>query len=277
MCLAIVKPVGVKLPKKRHLSNGFANNPDGAGIAWWAAGEKQVHILKGMMSEQSFFHELARLGDCKNKLMLIHFRQATAGRICPENCHPFPVSKESAHLQSTHIDTPIAVIHNGIIVDYDSNDDPQWYKWGNYSLSGGSLKDELSDTQRFIIDYMVPLGDKIWDSAVQKLMLGYTGSKLAWIDNNGQSAIIGKFENRKGSWYSNSSYSYSRNFYPIVTTKQIETTSISIKRSGIQQCGLCGEWVSDSEIIEFEDMPLCADCHKYMYQEQYSKEGWEEV
>jgi len=273
MCLAILVPIGSKLPERKHLSNGWTNNPNGAGIAWWAAGEKQVHIIKGMMTKKDFFQELARLGNCKDKLMLIHFRQATAGRICPENCHPFPVSADPKYLQATRVAAPIAVVHNGIIVNYDSNDDPQWYrgaKVGYYSF-GGSLKDELLDTQKFIKDYMAPLGEKIWDATVQKLLLNYTDSKLAWISNMGQFAMLGKFEYHKGSWYSNTSYSYKPTWkYTKANTKTEDKPFALFPRnssiSGMQRCEMCGEWADDKYITEFEELMLCKDCLRYVKQ-----------
>jgi len=306
MCLAILKPVGTKLPERKLLSNGFSNNPDGSGIAWWQPSEKQVHIVKGMMTEQALFQELDKLKNLKDKLMLIHFRQATAGKICPENCHPFPVTAEDKLLQQTKLDTNTAVVHNGIIVDYANDDNPQWYEDAAYAgisyYLGDNLTDKLSDTQRFVRDYMAPLKEKIWDTTVQKLLLNYTDSKLAWIDNQGKSALLGKFIEHKGSYYSNNGYSYCSTRQKIDYTKPNQFSKSNVRYLPAQmevggkpvndatdaadmfECEMCGEWTYEEELIEYEDMTMCRDCFNCITQgmprkliKQYPSKRWEAV
>lgn len=98
MCIAIVKPRGVSLPRDR-LETCFENNPDGAGFAIPKDG--LVHIHKGYTSFEAFHTAYLEHG-VDDHPALVHFRITTRGSNGAENHHPFLLSAG-------------ALVHNGTI------------------------------------------------------------------------------------------------------------------------------------------------------------------
>ena len=98
MCIAIVKPGGVSLPRAR-LQTCFKNNPDGAGFA--VAEEGRVRIHKGYTSFDQF-HAAYLEHDVDAHPALVHFRITTRGSDGPGNHHPFALLAG-------------ALVHNGTI------------------------------------------------------------------------------------------------------------------------------------------------------------------
>lgn len=78
------------------------NNPDGAGYAFVLDGKvKIVKALKWSMIEKQYKKDYRRYGD--RSPFLVHFRIASHGAVCYENCHPFALSDGGA------------MIHNGML------------------------------------------------------------------------------------------------------------------------------------------------------------------
>lgn len=119
MCVAIYKPTGAKTPTLETLKKCWDTNPDGAGFARRRTskdGNYTIEIRKGFMDWQSFedAYKKFNLADEEGDL-LIHFRISTHGGVCKGNTHPFPITADKKLLQSTHILSNFALIHNGVL------------------------------------------------------------------------------------------------------------------------------------------------------------------
>lgn len=115
MCILIIKPFDVDLPSQAELTTAFDNNKDGFGMAIASKDGKDVVIKKGALTLKHVFNLLSTVKEPKSKQMILHFRIATEGAICPGNCHPFPLSSEEKELKATEIHTDMAIAHNGIL------------------------------------------------------------------------------------------------------------------------------------------------------------------
>lgn len=173
MCVAILKPKGVAISEE-VLKNCWDNNPDGAGFAY--VKRRKVVTLKGFMSFEKFIEEYrkAEPSNRDSSPFVIHFRIATAGRVCPENTHPFPVEGG-------------VLVHNGHMFYTDRTG-------------------EKSDTRLFCEDTMDYLkGKREWVANKKAIedAIGY--NKLALLFNDGDYLIINENSGmwKDGVWYSN--------------------------------------------------------------------------
>lgn len=184
MCIAIAKPMGIKLPSLKIMKSCFEANPHGGGFAYVKGGE--VVISKGYFDVVEMYEVMRRVLT-EDTSALIHFRLATQGSIGVANCHPFPVSENVQELQMARITSDMAVCHNGII--------------------GISTEGDLSDTAMFTKEilaspYIKPYIFK--SEAIRKLIEGYIGfSKLVFLSSTGEIATIGEFISYEGCLYSN--------------------------------------------------------------------------
>jgi len=178
MCIALNKPENVLVPHK-YLKECWDHNDDGAGFMYAEDGE--LHIYKGYMNFDSFMEEYT---PHEHKPCVLHFRITTHGNTNQTNTHPFRVGPN------------LGFVHNGIISNVDCSADKT-----------------LSDTNHFNTSYLKKLYEIdptfIFNPLYQDLLKGFIGgSKLIFLDNNGQSVIVnekaGKWD--EGVWYSNSSY-----------------------------------------------------------------------
>lgn len=175
MCIAIVATAGHKVPEYA-IKNSFDNNPDGGGCAFISDGA--VRIEKGWMDVDTAVRRYNELYEQygKDNAMLVHFRIATAGRVCQSNCHPFRIKDG-------------AMIHNGTMF-YTGHNAPK------------------SDTRIFaerlfnILDY---------DSVVNAIdkhdfeyVIGY--DRLGFLYNDGRWVTAGDWVEDNGVMYSNRSY-----------------------------------------------------------------------
>jgi hypothetical protein len=80
MCILVVVPAHAKLPSKNELLAMHRANPHGMGFAC-----KSMHY-KGMNFER-FYNRLQFVPEDED--VIIHFRFATHGSVCVQNCHPF--------------------------------------------------------------------------------------------------------------------------------------------------------------------------------------------
>ena len=177
MCLAIYKPSGAKVSKKR-LHTAFKRNPHGAGFAY--AKNDKVTIKKGFFTFTSFWKAYRRMS--RDRAMLIHFRWATHGEQTKDNCHPFQLTEKCA------------MIHNG-------------------QIHRVKVEDEGSDTSNFcdrILRPIVKTNPKFihTDHGRKVINLAIGESKVVVMEEDG-SAVI--FNESKGHWdgecwYSNESY-----------------------------------------------------------------------
>lgn len=186
MCIAIVKPTGVKLPTKETLQTCWTNNPDGAGFCY-NDGHKVV-IHKGYMDFKSFYKALQRCNKLNNldkKDVAIHFRISTSGGIKPENCHPFAVSSHMKNLTKTFIKCKDAFIHNGIIHGYGSKD--------------------YSDTMQYVTDVIANIKDIEHSGRLINSLAVEHNSRFAVVTRN-NFMLGGDWINDNGLYYSNSTY-----------------------------------------------------------------------
>ena len=189
MCIICYKPENVALPSKAILENCFWNNPDGAGLAIMRPENDAVEIHKGFMTFADFY-DFAKASVRPIDTCGYHFRIATSGGITPENCHPFPVSRNVNDLQALSINSRFAVIHNGVL---------------------GKGSKDLSDTQLYIRDTLSKRNlVSLPDSTIHAIEQETTGNRLLLFDGKEHIA------KRTGTWiddktsglsFSNSSYS----------------------------------------------------------------------
>ena len=194
MCIIAVKPIGEELMERRILENCFNYNSDGMGFMWNEDGE--VHISKGYMNFEEGYRvlkELDRRINLKERGLVIHFRIATSGNVDMGACHPFAISNSDKTLRTLELTTDIGVAHNGII--------------SAYIPPKNSI---LSDTQLFIKDYLYNIKEEIPNFLTNSNILfsieKVVGSKLAFLDGEGNITTIGKFIEEDNYLFSNETY-----------------------------------------------------------------------
>lgn len=197
MCLIVVKPEGVDLPKEEYLRNGATKNSDGMGIAYLKKGEKFVKIKKDF----EYFYQLHTFLEAnitKEDILLVHFRWATSGLKDKGNAHPFPLTKNKDKLRALELDCKFAIAHNGVLTQLGKGD-------------------KFSDTQEFILKVLHdPVIKDNLDKLSVKILIDHflSGDRLAIVNNKRELWLMGDFEEEKedGCFYSNSGYkiSYSR-------------------------------------------------------------------
>lgn len=110
MCIALLQKIGaaVSIDTLRICAQ---NNPDGAGYSFVmndANGKPFTKVVKALhwsQIEKQYKKDYRRHGG--NSPFLVHFRIASHGAVCYENCHPFKVADGAA------------LIHNGMLSFYD--------------------------------------------------------------------------------------------------------------------------------------------------------------
>jgi len=199
------------MPPDNYIVTGYNNNPDGFGLVYWEAGMNSVHISKGFMGIKDVFTKLDSIGNPTAKTIVMHFRLATHGKVCPENCHPFPITSDNRALQATEVDTKYAVAHNGIIPGmvnrFEKCPDGVWRR----------VETEMSDTQYFITNYLALCGKAVFNQGVAKLIAMATSSRFVVLGVGGKLQLIGDFEKEGGIYYSN--YTYKWSYQPITDYK----------------------------------------------------------
>ena len=246
MCLIVAKPRGVPIPSKKNLKKWFNTYPDGFGVAFQYDG--RVRILKGAMSIKQMHKILQQVGElCVDNGagvdMVMQYRQAFTGSVCPEYCHPFPVTSSQTALDSLDVVSDCALAHNGVIWEYNSR----------YTKK----QTDINDAQEFIKDYLVPMGSSIWNKGVQDLIESYTDSKFALLTAKGIT-YIGDFIEENGYFYSNGGYK--GNKYIAGDYGSYKDYLYEPYESGGILCTLCGEYSSFMYQIEDDDSLVCSIC-----------------
>ena len=95
MCVIIYKPKGVKIPSATMMNMMHRVNHDGCGPCSPSTFFKTLNF--------NAFKKCVEMQDV-NEPMLIHFRWATHGSVCTDNCHPFYDSKTDTYF-----------MHNGVL------------------------------------------------------------------------------------------------------------------------------------------------------------------
>jgi predicted glutamine amidotransferase len=192
MCIICVKPQGAKLPDDKTIETMYKNNPDGAGFMFARNGK--VEIRKGFMTYADFRHELDKA--CKagagDGSLVMHFRITTHGGTCQQNTHPFPLSSDIGELRSLYTTCDIGVAHNGII-------------------KIKTRDKSVSDTQEFIASVLTPVYNsdhKFYESErIREAILDcINGSRMVFLEGDGQVQMIGSWIEDGGCYYSNDTY-----------------------------------------------------------------------
>ena len=202
MCLIVAKPKGQELPKGKDLRRWFDSYPDGFGVAFQYRG--RVRILKGAMHVKEMFALLDGMRRLLGSVspvdidIVMQYREAVTGSVCPKYCHPFPVSPKQEDLDGLDVVTDCALAHNGVIAEYNCLYNLR-LDWEASQIA------DINDAQEFIKEYLVPMGISLANKVVQKLIAHYTRSKFALLTPK-EIIYIGDFIEDKGRLFSNMGY-----------------------------------------------------------------------
>jgi hypothetical protein len=176
MCIAILNTKG-KLSKET-IKNSFDNNEMGAGLLWNANGKLNSFKTYKFNALLQKYNELRN--NTKTGKIVLHFRIATSGINGKENLHPFNVNDN------------LGFVHNGVISGLGNTKHSDTYQF-NEILKG--FKHDFINCKTsnlFIANYIG------------------SGSKLVFLDNNGNHTLIneskGHWDKAKLNWFSNDSY-----------------------------------------------------------------------
>lgn len=163
MCVIIAKPAGTALPPMDILKACHEANPHGCGFA------SPSHDFKSL-NFATFVRELRKVK--KDEPCIIHFRLATNGSICRENCHPFRQEN-------------VWFAHNGIL-DVEAE---------------GDLTDSETAFKNTIFPAIRRYG---WCSPEAEMVISSVigGSRFALLQG-ASLALYGDFQRRGGCYYSN--------------------------------------------------------------------------
>jgi hypothetical protein len=191
VCLALYKPRKVKL-HRHEMATAFANNPDGAGFAYYDPAEEKVIIVKGYFEFREFWDAYIEITDNQKYDVIMHFRWATHGTTNYDNCHPFALKDG-------------ALIHNGII-DLEETSYSKWPASAGRWADDGAVS--RSDTRIFCEDYIQNMGAKELEAARRLIEDKIGWSKLVTIHDDGTVMIFNETKGswKNGCWYSNDSY-----------------------------------------------------------------------
>lgn len=246
MCLIVVKPKGIALPKREYLFNGQNRNSDGIGVAYVKAGTNSVRVKKDFKGFMEFYSWLLDSVGEKDSL-IVHFRLATSGLTDEGNRHPFPITTNAVLLRKVNLSCRRAAAHNGILSH----------------LSGHK---KYSDTQKFVLSILAPIKNKLGNKSIQKLISSYlNGDKLAIIDYNGGILLFGSYEKENGCYYSNDGY---KNAWPYWGYSYYNDSYKSIKKYKneglyISECDICQKRKPLREMYhEGIKVHMCKKCRK---------------
>ena len=212
-----------------------------------------VEITKGAMTVAAALKMIDDVPEPKSKGMVMHFRTATHGEVCPENCHPFPVSEKPELLYSLHAETDMTIAHNGVITRVSN--------YGTTVAKKGELPNK-SDTQLFIRDYIAPMKELATTPAFQRLIQWATTSKFA-IHTFETIYPIGEFSTHEGCLYSNDVYTAPAAYVATTTYNSGYTPNELELIRTMNQCSLC-EGYTKTVYVPEQGITLCEDCSQYI-------------
>lgn len=178
MCIAILNKSGI-VPES-HIRTSFANNPDGAGMAWIENGS--IKVFKTMKDVDKLASLYLSIRNDNDSPIVLHFRIGTHGKKDISNVHPF------------HINSDMIMVHNGIV------DSPVIDKQKSDTFHLSLFLSNLS-TYRNLIDT-----NSIEYGFADTICAGY--SKLIFMDNDGRTSIVSEDKGHwiDQTWYSNRTY-----------------------------------------------------------------------
>lgn len=174
MCFLLYKPQGQRI-KHEWIENAYQSNGDGFGISYKI--NNKLYISKGLFS----------LEGCKSwcdsipldASAIVHFRWATHGSICAENCHPFAIGSATC-------------AHNGVLMGYGVDDG--------------------TDSEHFMKQHNI---DKIKDKDIPEIERLLGSGKMVLLRPDHKDLILneslGTWEG--GCWHSNNSSMTQRNSF----------------------------------------------------------------
>lgn len=168
MCIIIAKKKGIDLPCKDIIKRCWDRNPQGAGLCFAIDGK--VHIEKGFMQFEELDSRLEALNEEMNireSSLIIHFRIATSGRTDEGNCHPFPVTDDAEAIRAKSVTADL------VMPLYNMNSKHDFYR---------------EEKIRYLLSKSV------------------NGSRLAFMNGDGEIYTIGKWIEDDGILYSNDGY-----------------------------------------------------------------------
>lgn len=181
MCIAIFNNNGF-IPES-HIRESFANNPDGAGMAW--VEDDKISVFKTMNDINGLIKLYNSIRSVNQLPIVLHFRIGTQGIKDISNVHPFYINED------------MIMVHNGIIEAPIT--DPNKSDTYHLSILLSNLK-----TYKNLIDIK-----SIEYGFCETICAGY--SKLIFLDNTGKTSIVN--ENLGlwigDNWYSNKTYKQS--------------------------------------------------------------------
>ena len=188
MCVICVSAAGKRLPTPSEIESMFNHNPHGAGLMY--VRDRKVFIAKGFMDVSALLYAIRYLRLSEVEPVIFHFRLATAGGICPELTHPFPLSKDIRLLKTLDLACSVGIAHNGVIP---------------CNLPGIYVQG-ISDTAMYIKRYMVNRiinRRDLENKTVMTMIERETNSKWAFLDSSGLIATIGNFIESDNLLFSN--------------------------------------------------------------------------
>lgn len=164
MCVIVIKPAGRVMLRKQELKEMHLCNPHGMGFVCESLGTYKT------LDFEDFWRHVKRVK--RSEVCVIHFRYATHGSVCADNCHPF-----------TH--DGVSFVHNGILSTPPRGD--------------------MTDSETAFVDYFLPVlkrhglysPELAW---IVSRKIGY--SKFVFYEN-GQIRTFGRFTEYDGCFYSN--------------------------------------------------------------------------
>lgn len=244
MCIAIVKPMGAKLPDRELLRKCWDNNPDGAGLMY--NNGENVIIHKGFSKFKGFYKYLRKLDneiDLTNKDLVLHFRIATSGGVNRECTHPFPITKNLLEMKKLDNVCEYGFAHNGIIDGYGTKD--------------------FSDTMEYVanvIAYIKNIEDE--EALLDALAYEHFSRFVVLTKDN--------FE-LGGNWVKDGEYYFSNTTYKDHSYKTLGWSSLDDEYydySGTTRCDNCEALCYDKDIVKTGYGNLC----KWCFDEVFGKE-----
>lgn len=193
MCVICVKKRGIDLPTENQIRTMFRRNPHGSGYMFLNK-KNEVEVHKGFMNVEELLRSLKEDKITKDDVIIYHFRIGTQGGNIPELTHPYPYTNDYKNCFLLDFTTCLGIAHNGIIP----------------LTSSRLVKTETNDTIDFITKYLVKIvrnKDDLKDENVLEMIKKLTNSKWAFLNEDGEIALVGDFiEEKNGLLFSNSSY-----------------------------------------------------------------------
>jgi predicted glutamine amidotransferase len=191
MCVLVYTKNNRRITSK-EFENCWYSNPDGFGMAWREeiAGKTVIKYTKGIMTLKEAWKTYQSV---KKEQMVLHFRIATAGGVCPELTHPFIISETSPTMLE-YTGTSAVLFHNGSVWNWEKEAVP-------FILNARRrITGKMSDT-RFVALKTFPL--KATENRVSLLKKESGKYLLFSVDSTWR---IGTFEEVNSAFFSNSSY-----------------------------------------------------------------------